>query len=201
MTRAAPTAGWTVIVPIKPFHHAKTRLALEPAHRERAARVFADHVLGELRRIPTVETIVVVGVAHPAADIGLADPGTMAAAVDRGRSWAAEHRAERPIAVIPADLPALTATTLGAALDMAGDHPRAFMPDRSGEGTTLLTSSSPVELIASYGPGSARAHRDLGIVEIAGDWPGVRDDVDTLVDLERIARQGPAREIERLIAS
>ncbi|OUZ10105.1 2-phospho-L-lactate guanylyltransferase [Aeromicrobium sp. PE09-221] len=201
MTRNVAGPRWTVIVPVKPFDRAKSRLALEPDRRARLARRFTDHVLGELRRIPAVETVVVVGIAHPAADIGLADPGTMAAAVDRGRSWAAAHRAEYPIAVIPADLPALTAATLGAALDAASGHRRAFMPDRSGEGTTLLTSSSPAELAASYGPGSADAHRLLGLVEITGDWPGLRDDVDTLADLERVARQGPTQEIGRLIAS
>lgn len=201
MTRNAEEPRWTVIVPVKPFDRAKTRLALEPARRERAARAFADHVLGELRRAPMVETVVVVGIAHPVADIGLADPGTMAAAVDHGRSWAVVHRADQPIAVIPADLPALTASTLGAALAMAGDHRRAFVPDRDGEGTTLLTASSPAELVASYGPGSASAHRALGLVEITGDWPGLRDDVDTVADLESITLRGWAGEVDRLIAS
>ncbi len=201
MTRNAQEPRWTVIVPVKPFDRAKTRLALEPDRRERVARAFADHVLGELRRVPMVETVVVVGIAHPVADIELADPGTMAAAVDHGRAWAISHRADQPIAVIPADLPALTASTLGAALAIASDHRRAFVPDRDGEGSTMLTASSPTELVAAYGPGSADAHRALGVVEITGDWPGLRDDVDTIADLEAIAHQGWGREIDRSIAS
>ncbi|WP_293780605.1 2-phospho-L-lactate guanylyltransferase [uncultured Aeromicrobium sp.] len=194
-------AGWTVVVPVKPFDRAKSRLGLEPARRERIARLFADHVLDELRRTPTVQTVIVVGIDHPAADVGLPDPGSMIEAVARGRSWAAERHADRPIAVIPADLPALTAPIVAEALDEASNHLRAFVPDRSGEGTTLLTSSSPAELVVSYGPGSARAHRALGVVELVGDWPGLRDDVDTLAHLERIVSRGRARGIDRLITS
>ena len=41
-----------------------------------------------------------------------------------------------------------------------------------------------------YGPASAAAHRAAGAVELTGDWPSLRHDVDTAADLRTAAELG-----------
>ncbi|RLV51857.1 2-phospho-L-lactate guanylyltransferase, partial [Aeromicrobium phragmitis] len=55
--------------------------------------------------------------------------------------------------------------------------------------------------MAAYGGASAARHRELGAIAMPGAWPGVRDDVDTLDDLERVGELGVGPGVARLIAT
>lgn len=183
MSQPVLPSGWTLIVPIKPFSRAKTRLTLPSADRRRLAEQFARHTLSCARDATSIGTIVVVGESAGIADVVLPDAGTLLSSLRRAQMWASHHRRKCPIATLPADLPMLTSTTLDEALSACDGLDRAFFADRSGEGTTLVTARTPEELTFAYGPGSASHHRRLGLNEITGEWHGLRDDVDTALEL------------------
>jgi 2-phospho-L-lactate/phosphoenolpyruvate guanylyltransferase len=107
-----------------------------------------------------------------------------------------------PIAALQGDLPALRAAELTDALDQAlsafraGVASSAFCTDAQGDGTTLLVASRDTELAPRFGEGSALAHEQAGALRLAGDWPGLRRDVDRPEDLRQAAELGlgPATE-------
>ena len=86
------------------------------------------------------------------------------------------------MAALSSDLPALRPGELTAALQAAAAVPRAFVADAEGSGTTLLAARDG-DLAPRFGRGSAAAHAAGGAVGLAGDWPGLRQDVDTAADL------------------
>jgi 2-phospho-L-lactate guanylyltransferase len=93
---------------------------------------------------------------------------------------AAAQNVSGPVAVIPADLPALRPRELTEAL--AQCQARSFVPDAEGTGTVLLATREG-SLSPRFGPGSAAAHESSGAVRLQGDWPTLRRDVDTAADL------------------
>ncbi|WP_211190312.1 2-phospho-L-lactate guanylyltransferase [Actinomycetospora sp. TBRC 11914] len=100
-----------------------------------------------------------------------------------------------PVAALLGDLPALRPAELDAALAravavLADGAPAAFVADHTGEGTTLLVLARPGDAVPHFGPHSARAHAAAGAVALAGDWPGLRHDVDVPADLERVRALG-----------
>jgi 2-phospho-L-lactate guanylyltransferase len=88
-----------------------------------------------------------------------------------------------PIAVVPADLPALRPVDLAAALRAAPAGTLSYVADAAGTGTVLLAAADPEPLVPRFGPDSARAHTRAGAVPLLGDWPSLRRDVDTAADL------------------
>lgn len=186
--------SWTVIVPIKAWDGAKSRLHAESGARRSLAMAFACDALDAVRRCDQVGRVVVVTnsdeVAEYAGSVGAvpipepADPGPdpLGAAVREGVAWALDRHPNDPVAVIPADLPSLTSSDLGQLLREASAHPLAFVADANGSGTTILSSQRPDLLRAGYGPGSAERHRSFGAIEL--DAPaGVRRDVDEFHEL------------------
>lgn len=94
-------------------------------------------------------------------------------------------RARHPhdvVGVLQADLPALRARDLRAAVDDAHDE-RAFIADRHGTGTTLLLSTPGGALWPHFGRDSAQAHADSGARVLETPAPTLRCDVDTPADL------------------
>jgi 2-phospho-L-lactate guanylyltransferase len=99
------------------------------------------------------------------------------------RSAETQLRASAPnLVVLQADLPALRTAEFREALASASAHPRSFVADRHGTGTAALFAMGR-ELDPLFGIDSARRHKDSGAIELTGDWPGLRCDVDTPEDL------------------
>ncbi|MDP9026376.1 MAG: hypothetical protein M3N46_02320, partial [Actinomycetota bacterium] len=74
---------------------------------------------------------------------------------------------------------------LAAALSLAAPHPRAFVADRESTGTTLVTVAAGIPLLTAFGPGSAAAHRALGLVRLELPVAStLTADVDTIEQLE-----------------
>jgi 2-phospho-L-lactate guanylyltransferase len=118
---------------------------------------------------------------------------------DSGLNAALAHGARRartatggPVAALSSDLPAVRPAELTAALDAAAGHRRGLVVDAAGTGTTLLAVTDG-DLDPRFGPGSAAAHTATGAVPLDGDWPGLRQDVDTPADLRAAARIGAGR--------
>lgn len=103
---------------------------------------------------------------------------------------------ERGVAVVVAcvgDLPALRPESVRRVLGAARPYPRAFVPDASGTGTTMLIARQ-VELDPHFGTESARAHVASGarVLEPPALMSVIdaRTDVDTESDLEAAVRLG-----------
>ncbi|MEV6175249.1 2-phospho-L-lactate guanylyltransferase [Streptomyces sp. NPDC051954] len=190
---------WTVVLPVKPFHQAKSRLAgWRSASRQDLAHAFFRDTLDAVRDTTGVGRVLVV-TNDPQAAAEAALLGAMTV-IDHPRSGlnAAVRRAicqmralaeNGPIAVLTTDLPALRSAELGHVLAEAALHEKAFLADRTGQGTTLLAAALPQWLTPSFEGNSAHRHRLDDAHEITGlDVPSVRLDVDTLDDLH-LARQ------------
>ncbi len=195
------TAGFTVVMPMKAWDRAKSRLHVEPAARRALAEAFARDTLTAVLASPSVAAVVVVTrgdlVVDHVRSVGaqvIQEPAdrpldTLGSAIRHGIAWAADHRRDAPLAVVPSDLPALTHGALADLLAEADAHTSAFVADANGDGTTILTSRTPSLMRAGYGPGSADRHRRFGAYElVAAD--ALRQDVDTLDDLVAAERLG-----------
>jgi 2-phospho-L-lactate guanylyltransferase len=193
---------WSVIVPVKRLPAAKTRLKdprRAPADHAALALALALDTVRAAAGSPAVARVVVV---TDDADAGRAvrtldavvvrdepDAG-LNPALAHGASAARQIAPEDGVAVLSADLPALRPAELTAALTAAAATGRAFVPDTAGTGTTLLAAAPGAPLDPRYGPGSRDDHRASGAVELAGDWPSLRRDVDTAADLAEAAALG-----------
>ncbi len=81
--------------------------------------------------------------------------------------------------IVSAEGPASSGGSQGAVPEPA----RVFVADAAGTGTVLLAAAPGAPLEPCFGPGSAAAHAASGAVELTGDWPSLRRDVDTAADL------------------
>ncbi|WP_216894807.1 2-phospho-L-lactate guanylyltransferase [Nocardia alni] len=112
--------------------------------------------------------------ATDSLNLALAD----AAAAVRHRHGAVD------LLALQADLPALRPGELRDMLTTAPASGRALVADHTGQGTAaLLVRADAAPLAPLFGPDSARRHVDSGAKDLAGEWPGLRLDVDTAEDL------------------
>jgi 2-phospho-L-lactate guanylyltransferase len=188
---------WTAVVPVKRLTAAKSRLrgaVADARHEELALAMVCDTVtaIGACAQVTGV--IVVTDDERAAAAVrGLgarvvADPGGgLNAAMRFGADTVAGPGVDR--AVLTGDLPAMRPDELGAALLSAGPG-RAFLADAAGTGTVLLTAGRGIALDPRFGTGSAAAHAASGARALTGDWPGLRQDVDTPADLQTVLALG-----------
>lgn len=188
------TRAFTAIIPVKPLRAAKSRLDVSAAHRRALAEAFAFDVIAAAMSAREVGRLLLVTgddeTERRLAAAGVrvlrespeAAPG-LNSALRQGALWAGRHHPEDPAVVLTADLPTLTPDTLDVALAALRHHQSAFVPDRSGTGTTMLSANRPGLLRPRFGVGSARAHRATGAREVAEVDPRVRHDVDTTADL------------------
>jgi len=184
---------WTVIIPVKPPAIGKSRLGLGAA----VARAIALDTVAAAVSCSVVDRVIVVtadaAFRPPGAELLLEDsPSGIDAAVASGAALAGIGTAR---AALLGDLPSLVPEELAAALAaaeaLAPEHPRCFVSDHEGTGTTLVTAASGIELLTAFGGGSAAKHRALGLFEL--DLPvdsSVRFDVDTPEQLEAARRRG-----------
>ncbi len=196
---------WAVVVPVKPLAEAKSRLHAAPLRVRHVDLVLAmaqDTVAASLACPAVCEVLVVTDDPHAhramAALRARVVPDLPAAGLNPAVAYGAAHAApEHAVAVLAADLPALRADELAAALqaaaavaETAAADSRGFVADAAGSGTTLLAALPGAGLDPRFGADSARAHEASGAVRLDGDWPSLRRDVDTLADLIAAARLG-----------
>lgn len=193
--------GWSVVVPVKRLAVAKSRLrsTLPSAdHDELVLAICLDTVSAAVACSSVARVVVVTDDARARASVEGVGALVVPDQPDRGLNPAVEHGAAAATALAPgdavvilsADLPALRPDELAAALSAAAGHSRAFVTDAAGTGTTLLVASPGQPLLAAYGPQSRLAHAATGAVELDGDWPSLRRDVDTAADLRAAAILG-----------
>jgi len=185
---------WSVVVPAKRLVTAKTRLTavtdeLPAGHAELVLALLGDTVAAALQSPVVGLVLVVTDEPRAAALVTGLGAETVGDRPDSGLNAALTHGAEEvrrrvagPVAALSSDLPALRPAELTAALTAAAAVPRALVADAAGTGTTLLAVRDGA-LAPRFGTGSAAAHVAGGAVPLNGDWPGLRQDVDTPGDL------------------
>lgn len=193
------------VIAVKSLDRAKSRLAdrLRPEHRARlvlamlADTVTATAAVGEIVSVTVVTPDPAVAdlartlgaEVHPEPRRQHADGLNTALAA----TAAALRGAHGPIDLLAlqADLPALRTEELSDMLAAAPRGLRSIVIDHEGSGTAALVVRDPVAALdPRFGPGSARSHIEAGAVDLAGDWPGLRLDVDTPADLDRAVAIG-----------
>ena len=179
------------VIALKPTEHAKSRLELPDPLRRRLAWTMALDTLSALSQ----------GLAHvlvvsdqPALEARLRRAGLAVEVIGEsghvGMNAALGHgarvlRAEGFPTVVASvgDLPALRSDSVLRVLDASRPHPRSFVADASGIGTTMLVAHE-VELAPHFQGRSAAAHHTSGAVSLATEAiADARRDVDTEADL------------------
>jgi 2-phospho-L-lactate guanylyltransferase len=202
----APDGASGVVVALKSSALAKSRLDTfpDPLRRRLAWTMAVD----TLTALAAATGLVVVVSRQPAlrallrragldvdvrSEIGA---GSLDAALHQGAE-ALTGAGYRTVVACVGDLPALRPEAVRAALDASRAHPRSFVADASGTGTTMLISHRSTReggLDPHFGGRSAAAHRSSGAVALVGDdLRTARRDVDTEVDLLDALRLGVGR--------
>jgi 2-phospho-L-lactate guanylyltransferase len=151
--------------------------------------VTAVHECQAVRRLVVVTSDPVVRASVAGYGDIVADPGGgLLPAIEAGLHHVPSHA--EPVAVLLADVPALTADVLSHALAACGRHESAFVPDLEGTGTVLLTSRGEHRLHPAFGVGSADRHEAGGAVRLDLDLPRLRRDVDTWQALQQALTLG-----------
>jgi 2-phospho-L-lactate guanylyltransferase len=186
--------SWTVIVPVKRFVAAKSRLDSAAANRQRLARAFALDTLSACRETPGIGEVIVVSRtrlfdSENSTFRWVRDPGGGINAALMAGSAASGHPS--PMLALLSDLPCIRSTDIALILRLSTEHPRAFLSDLVGTGSTALAVTPGSALDPRFGPRSRAAHRISGAVELT--HPGLvraRRDVDTQTDLADAIRLG-----------
>lgn len=188
---------WHVIVPVKAWDAAKSRLDLPPRQRQALAKAMAHDTVECLADCPLVRHVSVLTTSPAmigAVELRLASEVLVqpdrCASLDEALSWAIGHTGEflGNTAVVVADLPTLGGPDLEQLLTSASQHAVSMVVDRHGTGTTVLAATDPSLLTPSFGRDSATRHRSNGVSHVTvlshdECGAGARCDVDTLDDL------------------
>jgi 2-phospho-L-lactate guanylyltransferase len=197
---------WTAVIPVKRLSSAKSRLrGAVPAarHAELALAMVRDTAAAVLAGARVTELVVVTDdPLVTAAVTGLGArvvPDRPAGDLNAAMRYGADEVTglTRFRAVLAGDLPALRPGQLDAALDAATG--RSFVADAAGTGTVLLAAAPGLPLDPRFGLGSAVAHAASGATALAGDWPGLRQDVDTAADLATVLDLGAGSHTRALL--
>ena len=181
-----------LLLPVKAFDRAKSRLALPDRQRTRVARLLFAHTLGISLQCLTPRQVVVMTSDPVARKLAarrgvksLSDPSD-----DLNTSLEAVLHVLRKcfpastLAVTVSDLPGLTAPILYRALreSSRSSHP-AVVVDQHGTGTTFLSIPPKGRLPMHFGRNSARKFTEAGAVPLLFPPPGITHDLDVLSDL------------------
>jgi len=192
-----------LVVPVKPLAAAKSRLrgaadggVGDAAAHARLALALAHDTIAAVRATARVRHLLVVcsdaavAAELTAGGIEVVPDGPLGGlnpAYAQGAALLRARDATCVVGALQADLPALHPDELDAAIEATvgfGPAARAFCADAEGTGTTLLLATPGRDLDPRFGPASARRHQKSGAHPLTGDWPGLRQDVDTPADLD-----------------
>src|ERR671925_1602305 len=188
------------LIPVKDLTHAKVRLSplLSPDERQALAAAMLDDVLAALRQATALDRIALVTTdAHAlalAAQWGfeVVDEGS-----GRGETGAVElavkvcrERGASSLAVIPGDIPLLTAADVDVVLQHGRQYDIVIVPSWDSRGTNAVLLRPPDALRLRFGSWSFFPHvkqaKRRGLSYKVVRLPRVALDVDTPADLARL---------------
>lgn len=186
------TAGWTVILPLKPVALGKSRLTSDASERANLAKAVAIDTVRALCRTAVVAEVLIISDEPDTAPF-TSDPRVRVIREDGVKGIDAavaigERSCERTTrrAAIVGDLPFLDADDLTDALAMAAQTPRAVVADLAGTGSTMVTANRGQPLRTRFGPNSLARHLAIGCTQLLIEPSStVRWDVDSPTDLEK----------------
>ena len=201
--------GWTIVVPVRGTATSKTRLSMAGVDSSALAAAFgldvvdaAVHAARVRRVVVTTASPYLAAAASAKGAVAIVDaaPGhlddVVLRAVDRVRALDPQS----DVAVLVGDVATITPGDLDDALALAEEHPRAFIADRDGVGTVMLTARNGLPHQPCFGGPSRISHRAWGYREIALDRSArVRHDIDTAHDLALALELGVGSEVRRVL--
>jgi len=205
---AVPPREWTVIVPVKPFASAKSRLPSGSKY----AQAFLLDVISAVHASSEVTQVRVVTADPDVADLAAAQNCSITVepvlqGINQAVAMAARDASPRQsIAVILGDLPCLTTGAFSIALEQAELVDIAFVSDEAGTGSTMWFSKAGAPIDTHFGERSRAAHRAAGAREIDAEpgslWSAqLHRDVDTEVDLWDAIRIGVGAHTAALVSA
>lgn len=206
------------VIAVKGLDRAKSRLAgeLSPSHRARLVLAMLSDTLRAAGAVTAIDSLTVVTPDPRVAELARArgaavhpepaDRSPTSGESDRLNAALADtadalRRRHGPVDLLAlqADLPALRADELADMLAAAPAAARSLVVDHTGTGTAALLARAGTPLNPRFGPDSAARHIADGAVELDGDWPGLRLDVDTVADLDRASTLGAGADTRALL--
>jgi 2-phospho-L-lactate guanylyltransferase len=207
----APTPTAAAVIALKPTEYAKSRLALPDPLRRRLAWTMALDTLSALSRaLPQVLVVsnqpaleAQLRREEIAADV-VSDSGHVGinSALSHG-AMTLRHAGFTTVMACVGDLPALRPESVLLVLNASRGHPRSFVADASGIGTTILVAHN-VDLAPQFQGRSAAAHYASGAVSLSEEAVSspiadARRDVDTEADLAAAIGLGVGQATQALI--
>lgn len=200
---------FTVLVPVKPPTVGKSRLATVPDEQRVAlATAFALDTVDAARAATLVARVMVVtddvtfatlAQEHGCAVLPDGVSGDLNGSLVQAAHEAVRRWPQHGVAALCADLPSLRPEDLDAALGQVPRNRAAYVADATGNGTSMLAAPSAELFTPSFGPGSSAAHRDIGVVPLAGGLQSLRQDVDEAADLGRAMLLGVGPHTRRVV--
>ena len=195
MKDPVPTATTAVVIPVRTFEGAKSRLGavLDAEERRDLVERLLQRTVAAALATPGVTEVLVVSPDPEVLAVASAAGAVPLLQLSRGLNPALQEaraaiRADR-ILVVPGDIPAVTARDLAAVLaagDAAGAPGVVLAPDRHGRGTNALLLAPPDVIDPAFGGDSRAAHAwlassaDAAYAEVSGV---LSLDIDTADDL------------------
>lgn len=188
--------GLRVILPVKPFDEAKSRLAsvLSRDERQSLARQLFLRSLRVIGKVVPSESVLVVSrdseALRLASELGAETLIEAGSGLNPALSQAIQHLLAKETAsvlIIAADLPLLGSEDVASLVAVGSQDQFVLAPDRVAAGTNALLLRPPDLLQVAFGPGSFPRHQELG--RAAGsepriiDLPGLAFDLDSPSDL------------------
>jgi 2-phospho-L-lactate/phosphoenolpyruvate guanylyltransferase len=188
------------ILPVKSFKDAKQRLepGLGIGPRRLLAEAMLADVLVALRRMRSIDRVIVVSTDHRAQQIAGAYGASLLDEDDRGHNYAAARGIRRALEqgvdralLVPGDCPLLDPAELdGLIARPVAPRSVLIVPDRHGTGTNALLLTPPDSMAPAFGPGSCQRHvtdaQSAGVEYEVVEVPTLALDVDTPDDLEEL---------------
>lgn len=203
------------VIAVKTLDSAKSRLAgtLAPPLRSRLVLAMLTDTVRAAGAVPAIASITVVtpdpvvarasralgAEIHPEPPGAAADPDALNTALADAAATLRSRHGAIGLMALQADLPALRPAELAAVLAAAPRGTRALVTDHAGTGTAALLAPAGITLRPRFGRDSARRHRAEGAVDLPGEWPGLRRDVDTPDDLAAVRALGAGRATAALL--
>ena len=191
------------LVPVKELSQAKERLAplLSPDERQTLAVAMLDDVLSALEQASGLERIALVTRDAHATSLAVErgfeviDEGSgqgLTNAVEKGVR-ACRDRGASSLAVIPGDIPLLTAADIDSVMDHGARHDVVIVPSWDSRGTNTVLLEPPDVLPLRFSSWSffphVKAAKQARLSYKVLRLPRVALDIDTPEDLERLMPQ------------
>ena len=186
------------LLPVKPFHLAKSRLrdVLSAEERKQFVRDGLIHTLDVLKEVPEVWRILVISADPLVWEIALKhevnvyeelDVPGLNESIACGQCWALEHEADT-VMILPIDLPNLNAECLRSKMmKLDVETGMVIVPDRHLQGTNFMMCAPPDLIRTAYGEGSFEKHcalaKQAGVEPVVIYCDDLALDIDTPEDL------------------